>query len=53
MLNLLTVALSKFRHVANIYFGEVGHLISALIKPNPRPRLQPVIKIEFITSGTF
>lgn len=45
----ITSALSGFRHVAKIYL--VGFDVSnnsCFTKPNPRPRLHPVIKIEFI-----
>jgi len=43
-----TSALAGFRHVANRYGGEFGCCVKYLIVPNPMPRLQPVIKIDFI-----
>lgn len=44
----VTCALSGFRHVAKMCL--VGWLVASncFTKPKPRPRLQPVIKIEFI-----
>lgn len=45
----ITRALSGLRHVAKIYL--VGFDVSnsnCFTRPNPRPRLHPVIKIEFM-----
>jgi len=43
-----TSALVGFRHVANRYGGEFGCCVKYLISPNPMPRLQPVIRTDFI-----
>jgi hypothetical protein len=45
-----TSALAGFRHVANRYVGEIGCCVKYLISPNPMPRLQPVIRTDFIPS---
>lgn len=44
----LTVAFSKLRHVVNRCCGGSGNAVRAFTSPSPRPRLQPVIKIDFI-----
>lgn len=44
----LTVAFSKLRQVVNRCCGGFGNAVRAFTKPRPRPRLQPVIKIDFI-----
>lgn len=44
----LTVAFSKLRQVVNRCCGGSGSAVRAFTSPSPRPRLQPVIKIDFI-----
>lgn len=44
----LTVAFSKSRQVVNRCCGGCGSAVRAFTSPSPRPRLQPVIKIDFI-----
>lgn len=44
----VTCAWSGFRHVAKMCFVGLLKSSSCLTKPKPSPRLQPVIKIEFI-----
>lgn len=46
----LTVAFSKLRQVVNRCSGGTGSAVRAFTSPSPRPRLQPVIKIDFILS---
>lgn len=43
-----TLASDGFRHVAKIYLDGFEAISNCLTKPKPRPRLQPVIKIEDI-----
>lgn len=43
-----TCAFSGCRHVAKICLIGLLELSSCLIMPNPSPRLQPVMRIEFI-----
>lgn len=49
---LHTSACWMLRHVAITYRGGDGSLRKFWTKPSPRPRLQPVIKIELIFQGT-
>lgn len=44
----VTCAWSGFRHVAKMCFVGLLNSSSCLTKPKPSPRLQPVIRIEFI-----
>lgn len=47
-LHQVTFASVGFRHVANTYFEGFWDSSNCLTIPKPSPRLQPVIKIEFI-----
>lgn len=47
-LRKITCAWSGFRHVANICFVGLFNSSNCLTMPKPRPRLHPVIKIEFM-----
>lgn len=47
-LHQVTFASVGFRHVANTYFEGFCDSSNCLTMPKPNPRLQPVIKIEFI-----
>lgn len=49
----VTCAFSGCRHVAKICFVGLFELSKCLTMPKPRPRLLPVIKIEFMMSKKF
>lgn len=49
----VTCALSGFRHVAKMYFVGLLAASNCFTKPKPSPRLQPVIKMEFMITFFF